>query len=121
MYLCYLYYFLHLWCQMYYLNLRMFEEETFFSTFSLFGLAFCLDQVSLAFALHQVVLRRCRGLALDHGEAKHEEENVPNSLHGASFRCFWQMFQFMTSKLEAPIVINCPYIAAIKYEIARGG
>ena len=65
----------------------MLEEETFFSTFSLFSPAFSLDQVLLAFALNQVMLWRRRGLVLDHGEAEDKEENV-SVLHGASVRMF---------------------------------
>ena len=71
-------------CQMYHLTKpKNVRRRNFFSTFSLFSLAFSLDQVLLAFALNLVVLRRRRGLVLDHGEAKEEEEDVPG-LHVAS-------------------------------------
>ena len=63
----------------------MLEEETFFSTFSLFSPAFSLDQVLLAFALNQVMLIRRQGLVLDHGEAEDEEEDAPD-LHSVSVR-----------------------------------
>ena len=61
----------------------MLEEETFFSTFSLFSPAFSLDQVLLAFALNQVMLIRSQGLVLDHDEAEAEKEK---GLHSASDR-----------------------------------
>ena len=61
----------------------MLEYETIFSTFSLFSPAFSLDQVLLAFALNQVVLLRCQGLVLDHGEAEEEEKDAPG-LHSVS-------------------------------------
>ena len=66
----------------------MLEYETIFSTFSLLSIAFSLDQVLLAFALNQVVLRR--DLVLDHGEAEDEEDAPGLHLHGA-FGCFLQM------------------------------
>ena len=53
------------------------------STSSHLSLALRLDQVMLAFALNQVLLRR-RGLVLDHGEAEDEEDHL--HLHGASDR-----------------------------------
>ena len=67
----------------------MLEEETFFSTFSLFSPAFSLDQVLLAFALNQVMLIRRRDLVLDHGEAEDEEDAPGLHLHGAGV---WMFF-----------------------------
>ena len=56
------------------------------STFSHLSLALRLDQIMLAFALNQVLLRRRQGLVLDHGEAEDEEDHL--HLHGASDRLF---------------------------------
>ena len=60
----------------------MLEEETFFSTFSLFSPALSLDQILLAFTLNQMLIRR-QSLVLDHDED--EEEDAPD-LHSVSVR-----------------------------------
>ena len=75
-------------CQMYHLTKpKNVRRRNFFSTFSLFSLAFSLDQVLLAFALNQIVLRR--DLVLDHGEAEDEEDAPGLHLHGAGV---WMFF-----------------------------
>ena len=43
----------------------------------------------IVFGLNQIMLRRHRGLVLDHGKAEDEEEDVPGH-HGASVQLFME-------------------------------